>query len=135
STLFDYPTCKPRPGVARRLSAIIVRFCMHDDAAAHDICLAFVHAHTAQIEAEGRLTGAVRTQVGHVAGVAAARHGMAVRLVQWIEVATRAGGIGRAAVALLMHIDRKSTRLNSSHVKISYAVFCLKKNSTEILDR
>src|SRR5690606_40112029 len=25
--------------------------------------------------------------------------------------------------------DRKSTRLNSSHVKISYAVFCLKKES------
>src|SRR5690606_39885108 len=24
--------------------------------------------------------------------------------------------------------DRKSTRLNSSHVKISYAVFCLRKN-------
>src|SRR5690606_41388593 len=27
----------------------------------------------------------------------------------------------------LPHEDRKSTRLNSSHVKISYAVFCLKK--------
>src|SRR5690606_40587520 len=26
--------------------------------------------------------------------------------------------------------DRKSTRLNSSHVKISYAVFCLKKKTT-----
>src|SRR5699024_12085566 len=26
--------------------------------------------------------------------------------------------------------DRKSTRLNSSHVSISYAVFCLKKKST-----
>src|SRR5690606_40227610 len=26
-----------------------------------------------------------------------------------------------------LEIDRKSTRLNSSHVKISYAVFCLKK--------
>src|SRR5690606_41445360 len=26
-----------------------------------------------------------------------------------------------------MIVDRKSTRLNSSHVKISYAVFCLKK--------
>src|SRR5690606_39335789 len=25
------------------------------------------------------------------------------------------------------NVDRKSTRLNSSHVKISYAVFCLKK--------
>src|SRR5436309_5070671 len=28
--------------------------------------------------------------------------------------------------------DRKSTRLNSSHVKISYAVFCLKKKKKEI---
>src|SRR5690606_9789022 len=27
--------------------------------------------------------------------------------------------------------DRKSTRLNSSHVKISYAVFCLKKKTTK----
>src|SRR5690606_42158418 len=27
----------------------------------------------------------------------------------------------------LLIVDRKSTRLNSSHVKISYAVFCLKK--------
>src|SRR6266511_5697529 len=29
--------------------------------------------------------------------------------------------------------DRKSTRLNSSHVKISYAVFCLKKKQQNIL--
>src|SRR5690554_7083077 len=28
---------------------------------------------------------------------------------------------------LLLPLDRKSTRLNSSHVRISYAVFCLKK--------
>src|SRR5690349_24702700 len=28
-----------------------------------------------------------------------------------------------------MRADRKSTRLNSSHVEISYAVFCLKKKS------
>src|SRR5690606_39726522 len=28
--------------------------------------------------------------------------------------------------------DRKSTRLNSSHVKISYAVFCLKKKNIMI---
>src|SRR5690348_17885410 len=27
----------------------------------------------------------------------------------------------------LLHLDRKSTRLNSSHPSISYAVFCLKK--------
>src|SRR5690606_40586069 len=29
-----------------------------------------------------------------------------------------------------IYVDRKSTRLNSSHVKISYAVFCLKKKNT-----
>src|SRR5688572_26924850 len=35
----------------------------------------------------------------------------------------------------MMMIDRKSTRLNSSHSQISYAVFCLKKkkNNKEIL--
>src|SRR5699024_11918851 len=27
------------------------------------------------------------------------------------------------------HVDRKSTRLNSSHVSISYAVFCVKKKN------
>src|SRR2546430_7807975 len=29
-----------------------------------------------------------------------------------------------------MHVDRKSTRLNSSHSQISYAVFCLEKTTT-----
>src|SRR5690348_18506790 len=32
-----------------------------------------------------------------------------------------------AALAMLTTVDRKSTRLNSSHPSISYAVFCLKK--------
>src|SRR5947209_13207465 len=31
------------------------------------------------------------------------------------------------------HEDRKSTRLNSSHANISYAVFCLKKKKKEII--
>src|SRR5438067_10064940 len=31
-------------------------------------------------------------------------------------------------------LDRKSTRLNSSHVSISYAVFCLKKKTTLLID-
>src|SRR3712207_8395987 len=32
-------------------------------------------------------------------------------------------------------VDRKSTRLNSSHANISYAVFCLKKkNTTELIE-
>src|SRR5436309_7430654 len=36
---------------------------------------------------------------------------------------------GHIAVGWLVVEDRKSTRLNSSHVKISYAVFCLKKKN------
>src|SRR3712207_7227888 len=37
-------------------------------------------------------------------------------------------GIGQAVAAQ----DRKSTRLNSSHANISYAVFCLKKKKKQI---
>src|SRR2546430_12098154 len=33
-------------------------------------------------------------------------------------------------IDLVRQIDRKSTRLNSSHSQISYAVFCLKKKKT-----
>src|SRR5690606_39415196 len=35
-------------------------------------------------------------------------------------------------VAFGLGVDRKSTRLNSSHVKISYAVFCLKKKIIQL---
>src|SRR5690625_6892571 len=35
-------------------------------------------------------------------------------------------------VAALILGDRKSTRLNSSHVAISYAVFCLKKKTSKL---
>src|SRR5690606_41754720 len=37
----------------------------------------------------------------------------------------------RRGLARLPGGDRKSTRLNSSHVKISYAVFCLKKKKKQ----
>src|SRR3989442_9640942 len=35
------------------------------------------------------------------------------------------------AASAQQEIDRKSTRLNSSHVRISYAVFCLKKKKKD----
>src|SRR2546430_6934411 len=45
----------------------------------------------------------------------------------------RGGAISRieASGAALAPGDRKSTRLNSSHSQISYAVFCLKKKKTK----
>src|SRR3712207_9020637 len=36
-----------------------------------------------------------------------------------------------AVIRRIFRIDRKSTRLNSSHANISYAVFCLKKKRTQ----
>src|SRR5690606_42011788 len=59
---------------------------------------------------------------------AAAELGASVRLQRhWMRL-LRSGHPWRPAVADHRHPrDRKSTRLNSSHVKISYAVFCLKK--------
>src|SRR3989442_8171205 len=59
-----------------------------------------------------------------------------------LELAAREGAdrdedLAQAAFVALaqLHVaraveDRKSTRLNSSHVRISYAVFCLKKKNT-----
>src|SRR5690606_40338807 len=46
----------------------------------------------------------------------------------------RAGGNGDGGADGAGHQDRKSTRLNSSHVKISYAVFCLKKKKQPGID-
>src|SRR5690606_41745557 len=49
-----------------------------------------------------------------------------VLYTQW-----RLGRDGRPFRIWKFRSDRKSTRLNSSHVKISYAVFCLKKKKIE----
>src|SRR5690606_41842252 len=73
---------------------------------------------------------AVRTmQPGDVLGPVRGPSGF--QLLQLVDVrdASAAGG-GAQTQYHARHIlirDRKSTRLNSSHVKISYAVFCLKK--------
>src|SRR5690606_39980549 len=54
--------------------------------------------------------------------------------IAWLEpnaitlyLAKAADGV--TAATWVLYKDRKSTRLNSSHVKISYAVFCLKKKN------
>src|SRR5256885_5041404 len=64
---------------------------------------------------------------------AAARHGCAA---QRQEAARRGAhrlaehGHEGGCALIAQGIDRKSTRLNSSHLVISYAVFCLKKKKT-----
>src|SRR5690349_24201655 len=54
------------------------------------------------------------------------------RMVQLGQLQSKCLKRSRARRAALR--DRKSTRLNSSHVEISYAVFCLKKKKTKVDD-
>src|SRR2546428_5185191 len=46
------------------------------------------------------------------------------------QLGLRVPPVGGAAESVF-EIDRKSTRLNSSHDQISYAVFCLKKKNSD----
>src|SRR5690606_40946502 len=79
-----------------------------DAGRAGELEIAPVPARPVQVEL--RVGRSVELQQGEVgAGAAGARGGAGLVL-------------GQAAVAV--GADRKSTRLNSSHVKISYAVFC-----------
>src|SRR5690554_5897069 len=57
--------------------------------------------------------------------IVAIEHG---NLSDRVRVSSRAEGVEGSSIYLKAG-DRKSTRLNSSHVRISYAVFCLKKKN------
>src|SRR5690606_40649494 len=52
-----------------------------------------------------------------------------LRLVDFPNTASASARGSKASSFCACCLDRKSTRLNSSHVKISYAVFCLKKKN------
>src|SRR2546429_6852419 len=58
----------------------------------------------------------------------AAKDGVKLPNVANNQLATVGATVGRQAFSLELR-DRKSTRLNSSHGYISYAVFCLKKQN------
>src|SRR5437764_2431840 len=63
------------------------------------------------------------------------RHDRAIRDRLHRVPATRGAGLGPHLLRAIRGVgDRKSTRLNSSHRCISYAVFCLKKKKKMIKD-
>src|SRR3712207_7602650 len=67
-----------------------------------------------------------------------ARKRRAVRVRKRQNVNRDRVGVGARAVRnrpLVIREDRKSTRLNSSHANISYAVFCLKKKTKTVVYR
>src|SRR5258705_7890260 len=65
------------------------------------------------------------------------RSGKQARLLEHDADTVRVGRVDRPALnvngagGLVAQADRKSTRLNSSHLGISYAVFCLKKKKNQ----
>src|SRR5690606_41493548 len=94
------PILLPYTTLFRSEQALVVRDEHHTHARVHEVVDTFGHnAECVDIQA----------------GVGFIKHGQG-----WVEKC-HLQNLG----ALLL--DRKSTRLNSSHVKISYAVFCLKK--------
>src|SRR3712207_7365241 len=62
-----------------------------------------------------------------VGGTITGEHGVGVEKINQMCVQFRPGEL-ETFLAVKRALDRKSTRLNSSHANISYAVFCLKKN-------
>src|SRR3989442_5997042 len=66
-------------------------------------------------------SGPSESRQGLTADAGSFRQGKRSDLLPWSETSS----ICRKTLARFR--DRKSTRLNSSHVRISYAVFCLKK--------
>src|SRR5207249_10118648 len=73
-----------------------------------------------------------RTRLSKTLGIVASRRSGVKRAPPHGAVLDRprpAGENGGFARLDSRDIDRKSTRLNSSHVSISYAVFCLKKKN------
>src|SRR5690606_40576595 len=76
--------------------------------------------------ASSRRFGGVETSAG-VAGTAAVSVLLDLAAVlRGLAVLAPVSAIVSLSLAPIALRDRKSTRLNSSHVKISYAVFCLK---------
>src|SRR5256885_9788211 len=98
-------------------------------------------ASPVQAAGEAAGQGAPRTAAGAVAAVlsestadrakaqsVALGLGLRDELLAWKTLAVRGLDLQmQPAQPLRLSVDRKSTRLNSSHLVISYAVFCLKK--------
>src|SRR5438876_5054211 len=97
-------------------------------------------AAVSALAALGAFLGGAPVAVGTLAGGA-----LAVVNFRWLAARASAATAARStqSVAWLIGaglrftacIDRKSTRLNSSHPSISYAVFCLKKKTNKTLPR
>src|SRR2546426_9381854 len=77
---------------------------------------------------ESRARADIRGLLGRKLAAVSKRH-LRKKLIQ-LPYSVTAGDEFQTVTRDLPSVDRKSTRLNSSHLVISYAVFCLKKKKT-----
>src|SRR3712207_8723035 len=66
--------------------------------------------------------------LGHAVDIAA-RRACGIGIAEHFDIAAQRNSAELPSSADTVSKDRKSTRLNSSHANISYAVFCLKKKT------
>src|SRR3712207_6958298 len=89
--------------------------------------------YTTLFPSDGRSWGTAFATVRHALEVATPGKQIWVAAGTYQEAATTTdgpnNGAGKLPYMLTIKPDRKSTRLNSSHANISYAVFCLKKKN------
>src|SRR5699024_5079210 len=88
----------------------------------------FTAAARSTNRAQPRISAHVASLERHLGAVLLERGPRNVRLTSAGEALLP---YARGACQQLRSGDRKSTRLNSSHVSISYAVFCLKKKTSQ----
>src|SRR3712207_2556516 len=91
--------------------------------------IAGLRAHQTKLDVTGNNIANVNT-VGYKASQTVFEDTLSQVMRNGSAPTAQAGGTNPAQIGLG---DRKSTRLNSSHANISYAVFCLKKKKTYLI--
>src|SRR5690606_40984714 len=89
------------------------------------ICLLYIFQGCKDTNIEPKGEDKFRTVVAYLA----ANNNLELEAYKNIEQMEKSLGDVDGNLIVYVKLDRKSTRLNSSHVKISYAVFCLKKKN------
>src|SRR2546426_2232452 len=82
------------------------------------------------VAASGRAQAQSAVITGKVTGIQSEPLGGVIVVIEELGTAVATTNAGSYTLTVPAGRDRKSTRLNSSHLVISYAVFCLKKKKT-----
>src|SRR5690606_3964036 len=105
----DHAAGHARAGVAGGLALVVVRIGVDDHRAAGDVVgRAAAEGHPVQVRVDHGHAIGIAGEVVHVAAMVGAAAGAAVRSGGRVEVAAGAGGIHRAAVTLLVHMEAEA---------------------------